>query len=78
MKNLVEQDLIKRCLESGWRLSPTPIEQTQSLIPPEGDPRINWCAIWEKIVYEGSVVLVPHWAQPGTYKDSNERRTDED
>lgn len=59
--------LISSCLESGWTLHGVKTDPTQMclLIPPEGDPRLTWCATWEKVKYHGNFVLVPHWAQPG-------------
>jgi hypothetical protein len=61
--------LIDKCLDSGWRLSPS-IGNT-ALIPPEGDPRISWCATWEKVKYDGGIVYVPHWAKPGKYEEKD-------
>lgn len=64
------QELIKNCLDSGWRLSGfTDGGHTTQyfLVPPEGDPRINWCAEWEKVSYDGKSIAVPHWAWPGGY-----------
>ncbi len=62
--------LINSCLASGWildRVTYTP-NQMLSLLPPKGDPRRNWCAMWEKVKFEGKIVLVPHWAQSGSFK----------
>lgn len=67
------EELIKQCIESGWRLCDVTDEDkgmtVTPLIPPEGDPRLSWCATWEKVAYEGRSILVPHWASPGKYKE---------
>jgi len=65
------ETIIEQCLESGWRLDPIPMGSVgyAALLPPEGDPRNYWCAQWEKYKYKDQIVLVPHWAAPGEYKE---------
>lgn len=67
INNMANEELIaiiESCIKDGWRITSHGEDGNgmASLIPPEGDPRNGWCAIWEKVPYDNKIVLVPHWA----------------
>lgn len=61
------EELIDKCLASGWNITCWHGE-FNALTPPSGDPRLFWCAQWEKVPYKDIVVFVPHWAAPDRYE----------